>query len=89
MIKTVEGIFRDGKVELLETPESIDGARVFVTFLPLVAGPVEELSFTPDEIADLRAKLAAWEEDWQAPGMEAYDDYEARRRVAPSPAVLE
>jgi hypothetical protein len=26
----------------------------------------------------LRGKLAAWEEDWNAPGMEAYDDYETR-----------
>ena len=32
--KTVEGIYRDGKVELLETPPDVDGARVIVTFLP-------------------------------------------------------
>ena len=25
------------------------------------------------EVAELRGKLAAWEEDWNAPGMEAYD----------------
>ncbi len=25
------------------------------------------------EAAELRGKLAAWEEDWNAPGMEAYD----------------
>lgn len=25
------------------------------------------------ESAELRDKLAAWEEDWNAPGMEAYD----------------
>jgi hypothetical protein len=25
------------------------------------------------ETAELRGKLAAWEEDWNAPGMEAYD----------------
>lgn len=37
-------------------------------------------TLTPDEAADLRGKLAAWEEDWNAPGMEAYDDYETRRR---------
>ena len=34
-----------------------------------VAGP----SLTHGETADLRGKLAAWEEDWNAPGMEAYD----------------
>ena len=25
------------------------------------------------ESAEVRGKLAAWEEDWNAPGMEAYD----------------
>jgi hypothetical protein len=28
---------------------------------------------TLQEAAELRGKLAAWEEDWNAPGMEAYD----------------
>jgi len=27
----------------------------------------------PEEVAELRGKLAAWEKDWNAPGMEAYD----------------
>ena len=31
--KTVEGIYRDGKVELLETPTGLDETRVIVTFL--------------------------------------------------------
>jgi hypothetical protein len=32
---TVEGIYRDGKVELVERPEHVDEvARVLVTFLP-------------------------------------------------------
>jgi hypothetical protein len=80
MIQTVEGIFRNGKVELLEKPANIDEARVIVTFLPGAIGPEGGPSFTPEEEADLRGKLAAWEEDWNAPGMEAYDDYETRRR---------
>lgn len=28
---------------------------------------------TLHEAAELRGKLAAWEEDWNAPGMEVYD----------------
>jgi hypothetical protein len=82
MIQTVEGIFRNGKVELLEEPQNIGEARVIVTFLPGPPGSAAGSSFTPEEIADLRGKLEAWEEDWNAPGMEAYDDYEARRRGA-------
>jgi len=69
-------------VELLEKPEHVDEARVIVTFLPESIGPVGGPSFTPDEVAELRGKLAAWECDWNAPGMEAYDDYETRRREA-------
>jgi len=32
---TVEGIYKDGKIELTERPERVDeAARVLVTFLP-------------------------------------------------------
>ena len=34
MLQTVEGIYRDGKIELSETPEDVREARVIVTFLP-------------------------------------------------------
>jgi hypothetical protein len=81
MIQSVEGVFRNGKVELLEEPVEICEARVIVTFLPEAIGPAGGPCFTREEVADLRGKLAAWEEDWNAPGMEAYDDYETRRRA--------
>jgi len=76
MIQTVEGIFRNGKVELLEMPANVHEARVIVTFLP---ASMEAASFTPNEVEHLLGKLAAWEEDWNAPGMAAYNDYEAWR----------
>jgi hypothetical protein len=34
VLKTVEGIYKDGKVVLLERPEDLSEARVIVTFLP-------------------------------------------------------
>ena len=34
MLQSVEGIYRDGKVELLEPAPGNAGARVIVTFLP-------------------------------------------------------
>lgn len=80
MIQTVEGLFRNGKVELLQEPDNISEARVIVTFLPDHIRSAGAPTFTPEEVAELRGKLAAWEEDWNAPGMEAYDDYETRRR---------
>ena len=74
MLKTVEGIYREGKIELLETPNDMRESRVIVTFLPTVHvhGPTPPL--TEAEAVELRSKLAAWEEDWNAPGMEAYDE---------------
>jgi hypothetical protein len=79
MLQSVEGVFRKGRVELLETPPNIQETRVIVTFLTETVPPAGESPFTAEEIADLRGKLSAWEDDWNAPGMEAYDDYEARR----------
>jgi hypothetical protein len=32
---SIEGIYKNGKIELLETPDGVEGARVFVTFLPI------------------------------------------------------
>ncbi len=33
MLKTIEGIYKNGKIELAETPQNITESRVFVTFL--------------------------------------------------------
>jgi hypothetical protein len=74
MLKSVEGVYRDGKVELLETLASVDEARVIVTFLP-PPGPVNLQARGIDEThaADLRARLKAFPEDWERPEMDAYD----------------
>ncbi|MHC5610377.1 MAG: hypothetical protein ACYTXA_05000 [Nostoc sp.] len=33
MLKTIQGIYKNGKIELAETPEDITESLVFVTFL--------------------------------------------------------
>jgi len=33
MLRTIEGIYKNGKIELTETPIDITESRVFVTFL--------------------------------------------------------
>jgi len=73
MLKSVEGIYRDGKVELLEMPDDVGEARVIVTFLP--EGRVDLLARGIDEkqAAELRARLQSFAEDWESPEMEAYD----------------
>ena len=71
--KTVEGVFRDGKVELLETPDDVDEARVIVTFLPEGAVNLSEGGIDEAQAASLRARLRAFAEDWERPEMGAYD----------------
>ena len=72
--KTVEGIYRDGKVELLETPIDIDEARVIVTFLPEGAVNLSDRGIDEAQAASLRARLRPFAEDWESPEMGAYDD---------------
>jgi len=75
MLKSVEGIYRNGKVELLEQPPAgSEDARVVVMFLPARNSiDLRERGIDPHESADLRARLAAFAEDWDRPEMDAYD----------------
>jgi hypothetical protein len=71
--KTVEGIYRDGKVELLETPSNIEEARVLVTFLPEDSVNLSERGIDEAQAASLRGRLRPFAEDWELPEMGAYD----------------
>ncbi len=75
MLTTIQRTFKNGTVVLDEVPGCLDDARVLVTFLqtPREASPIPNL--TRPEVAEMRDRLAAWEADWNAPGMEAYDGY--------------
>jgi hypothetical protein len=75
MVQSVEGIYRNGKVELLEAAPSVEEARVIVTFLPANGGGVDLASrqIGPEQAQDLRARLKAFEADWRRPEMDAYD----------------
>ena len=74
MLKTIPGTFRSGKVQLAESALDLPEGPVLVTFLSAGASELVAPRLTPEQLADLRGKLAAWEEDWNAPGMEAYDE---------------
>ena len=71
--KTVEGIYRDGKVELLETPSDVDESRVLVTFLQEGAVNLSEHAIDEEQAASLRARLSTFAGDWELPEMGAYD----------------
>ena len=75
MMKSVAGMFRDGKVELLEpAPPDAEG-KVIVTFLSNGADVVDLASrgITPEQAANLRARLSTFDEDWSRPEMDVYD----------------
>ncbi len=80
MLTTVAGVYRDGKVELLEQHSNVgDGTRVLVTFL--APNPVDLRAYAIDEVqaAELRARLATFAEDWDSPEMDVYDNYDAAK----------
>jgi hypothetical protein len=75
MLKSVEGIYREGKIELLEpVPEGTTG-RVIVTFVSSPETVIDLAAHNVDrqQAADLRHRLATFAEDWQRPEMDAYD----------------
>ncbi len=69
-MSTAEKIFQ--KAQALPEPAQdklLHGAEEMARQYPSAAPS----PLTMHEAAEWRGKLAAWEEDWNAPGMEAYD----------------
>ena len=81
MLTAIEGIYRNGQVELREQPANLpEESRVIVTFLDPAAGiDLRTCGIDSAQALDLRARLAAFAEEWDSPEMDAYDDYEAAR----------
>jgi len=78
-VKSVEGVYRNGKVELLEPLAEAEGSRVIVTWIQS-AGPVDlrQRGIDETQAADLRRRLAPFAEDWDRPEMAAYDELPPR-----------
>ena len=79
MVKSVEGIYRNGKVELLEPLAEAEGSRVVVTWVhPAEPVDLRERGIDESQAADLRRRLAPFAEDWNRPEMAAYDELPTR-----------
>ncbi|WP_341734527.1 hypothetical protein [Microcoleus sp. EPA2] len=79
MLQSVEGIYRNGKIELLEMPADIEEAQVIVTFLPksgLIDLPSRGID--REQASDLRLRLTRFAPDWERPEMDAYDALSSR-----------
>ena len=80
-VQTVEGIYRNGRIELVEAPSGVsDDARVLVTFMAPGIVNLSERGINEAQAAELRARLASFADDWESPEMADYDNYDANRR---------
>jgi hypothetical protein len=80
MSKTIHGIYRNGRVELLEEPaNNIKEGPVLITFLERGEIDLQARGVTEEQAANLRARLASFTEGWEAPEMGVYDDYDTSK----------
>lgn len=77
---TVEGIFKDGRVELLESVSSPKQSKVLVTFLVGTDVELSSLSIDENDAAELRQKFETFD-DWNDPAMDIYNDYDNAKSV--------
>lgn len=83
MLKTVEGIYRQGRIELSETPTDVgEQARVLITFLTPGDIDLSARGLEVNQARELRERLAPFAEEWDSPEMAEYDDYPASRNSA-------
>lgn len=73
MLSSVEGVYRDGRVELLEPAPPNATGRVLVTFLSPASVDLATRGIEERQAADLRRRLAAFADDWDRPEMDVYD----------------
>ncbi len=72
---TVEGIYKDGKIELLETVSEVKQSKVLITFLESSDVDLRTLGISKEEASQLREKFATFE-DWNDPALDVYNDYD-------------
>ena len=77
MLTSIEGVYRNGKIELLEPPGDVrEETRVIVTFLEMGYVDLRERGIDEEQAAELQTQLGAFAEEWNSPEMDAYDNYD-------------
>ena len=79
MATTLEGLYRNGKIDLTQLPDWAEGSRVLVTW---VRGPeaveLADHGIGAEQAAGLRHRLSTFAEDWDRPEMCVYDKLPTR-----------
>lgn len=78
MLISVQGVYRNGRVELTENPSNVpEGTCVIVTFVRSNDIDLESQGIDREQAKVLRASLATFSDDWDSPEMSIYDNYDA------------
>jgi hypothetical protein len=79
MATTLEGVYRNGKIELPNLPDEAESSRVVVTWIQGAESvELDALGIDAAQAADLRHRLSAFAEDWDGPEMAVYDELPSR-----------
>lgn len=80
MLKTITGIYQQGKINISQYPENIkEGTQVIITFLESNQIDLESRGINKQEAQNLRENLSIFEDDWTKEDMNIYDDYEQHK----------
>lgn len=81
ILNNIEGIYRNGRVELTEQPTDIDeGTRVIVTFIKSDQIDLASQGINKAQAEILRSRLATFADDWDSPEMSIFA-YGATKRA--------
>ncbi len=77
MSTTIQGVYRQGKIELSTTPHDVsDDTPVVVTFPEANSKNLRDRGIDKAQAAVLRECFATFAEDWESPEMDVYDNYD-------------
>jgi len=80
MLTRIEGIYRNGRIELAQLPVNIpEEAKAIVTFIESEEIDLGTYGIDETQAESLRDNLASFAEDWNSPEMSIYDNYDAAK----------
>ena len=80
MLISVEGVYRNGRIELTENPNNApEGTCVIVTFVRSNDIDLASQGIDREQAKALSASLATFSDDWNSPEMSVYDNYDAAK----------